>query len=132
MRSSSPTLFAAAVSVAALALVALARVPHAGAPASPVRPLREARPAASRSAVASLREGERLDLNRAGLGDLLLLPGVGPKLAARILEERDKRAGFASVDQLGDVKGVGPKKLAQLRALVSVTGPAATTPSATP
>lgn len=75
-----------------------------------------------------MRDGEPLDLNRAGVGDLLLLPGVGPKLAARILEERDKRAGFVSVEQLAEVKGVGPKKLAQLRELVAVTGPRATTP----
>jgi competence protein ComEA len=113
----SPRLFAAAVAVSALALVALARMPVA-APAP--QPVRAARAAASKEGATRLRVGEPLDLNRAGLGDLLLLPGVGPKLAARILEERDRRAGFGSVEQLGEVKGVGPKKLAQLRALVTV------------
>jgi competence protein ComEA len=67
-----------------------------------------------------LRDGEPLDLNRAAIGDLVLLPGVGPKLAARIVEERARLAGFESVEQLGTVKGVGPKKLAQLKMLVSV------------
>lgn len=124
MPTTSPTLFAAAIIVAALSLVALARVPAASAPALP---LRAARPAASIEGVQRLRDGQRLDLNRAGVGDLLLLPGVGPKLAARILEERDRREGFASVEQLAEVKGVGPKKLAQLRALVAVTDPRATT-----
>jgi competence protein ComEA len=123
--TTSPTLFAAAIIVAGLALVALARVPAASAP---VAPLRAARPSASAEGVQRLRDGQRLDLNRAGAGDLLLLPGVGPKLAARILEERNKRAGFASVEQLAEVKGVGPKKLAQLRELVAVTDPKATTP----
>ncbi|HTU62787.1 MAG TPA: helix-hairpin-helix domain-containing protein [Polyangiales bacterium] len=75
-----------------------------------------------------MRAGEPLDLNRAALGDLLLLPGVGPKLAARIVEERERRGGFASLDQLAEVKGVGPKKLALLRGLVTITGPAATPP----
>jgi competence protein ComEA len=125
MPTTSPTLFAAAIIVAALSLVALARVPAVSAPALP---LRAARPAASTEGVQRLRDGQPLDLNRAGVGDLLLLPGVGPKLAARILEERDRREGFASVEQLAQVKGVGPKKLAQLRALVAVTDPRATTP----
>ena len=126
--TTSPTLFAAAMVVAALALVALARVPAASAPIAPLRAARSARPSASTEGLQQLRDGQRLDLNRAGVGDLLLLPGVGPKLAARILEERDKRAGFASVEQLAEVKGVGPKKLAQLRELVAVKDPRATTP----
>jgi competence protein ComEA len=67
-----------------------------------------------------LRDGEPLDLNRAGLGDLLLLPGVGPKLAQRIVDERARRSGFRTVDELAAVKGVGPKKLEQLRRLVRV------------
>lgn len=113
----SPTLFAASLIVAALALTALSRTP-ADVPVA--RSERRVRPAASREGVAQLRDGKPLDLNRAALGDLLLLPGVGPKLAERILEERARRAGFASVEQLAEVKGVGPKKLAQLRALVSV------------
>jgi competence protein ComEA len=123
----SPTLFAAAIIVALLSLVALARVPAVAAPSMPLRAARAARPAASAEGVQRLRDSQRLDLNRAGVGDLLLLPGVGPKLAARILEERDRRAGFASVEQLAAVKGVGPKKLAQLRELVAVTDPRAMT-----
>jgi competence protein ComEA len=119
----APRLFAAAICVCALALVVLSR-----APAPPSQPARPMRPAPSRHGAASLRDGQRLDLNRAQLGDLLLLPGVGPKLAQRILDERTRRAGFASVEQLADVKGVGPKKLAQLRELVSVTDRSATTP----
>lgn len=115
--ASSPTLFAAALITAALALTALARTP---APETVARSERRARPVASREGVTRLRDGGPLDLNRAALGDLLLLPGVGPKLAERILQERARRAGFASVEQLAEVKGVGPKKLAQLRPLVCV------------
>jgi competence protein ComEA len=121
----SPRLFAAAVVVSALALVALSRTP-ANAPSA--QPVRAARAPATPEASARLRDGEPLDLNRAALGDLLLLPGVGPKLAARIVEERERRGGFASFDQLAEVKGVGPKKLAQLRALVTITDPRAMPP----
>jgi competence protein ComEA len=88
------------------------------------------RPPVSAEATRALRDGRPLDLNHAGAGELLLLPGVGPKLAARIVAARELRAGFTSVEQLGEVKGVGPKKLAQLRALVTVAG--ATDPAATP
>jgi competence protein ComEA len=119
----SPTLFAAAVVVGALALVALARMPATAPTTQQAAP---ARALPTQQGATRLRAGEPLDLNRAALGDLLLLPGVGPKLAARILEERERRAGFASLEQLAEVKGVGPKKLAQLRALVTVTDPAAT------
>lgn len=123
--ASSPRLFAAAVVVSALALVALARMPAHAPAAAAVRP---ARAQATKEGATRLRVGEPLDLNRAALGDLLLLPGVGPKLAARIVEERDRRGGFARVDQLAEVKGVGPKKLAQLRELVAITDPKAMPP----
>lgn len=125
MPARSPSLFAAAVVVSALALVALSRMPGS-APAN--EPLRPARAPATQEGATRLRAGEPLDLNRAALGDLLLLPGVGPKLAARIVEERARRGGFANVDQLAEVKGVGPKKLAQLRALVRITDPEAMPP----
>lgn len=121
----SPTLFAAAIIVSALALTALSRVPAPAPVAAPARPVR-AQPTSE--GAAQLRAGEPLDLNRAAPGDLLLLPGVGPKLAARIVEERTRRGGFASVDQLAQVKGVGPKKLAQLRMLVAITDPKAKPP----
>ena len=115
-----PSQLALAVIVSLLALVALAR--SAGRP-PPVRPLRAALPVPRETAVRALRQGEPLDLNQARVGDLLLLPGVGPKLAQRILEERLRRRGFARVDELSQVKGIGPSKLAQLRALVRVGEP---------
>ena len=51
---------------------------------------------------------------------LARLPGVGPGLAQRILEERDRRGRFDSPEALRQVMGVGPKKLSALRALVTV------------
>jgi len=95
-----------------LALVALAR--SAEKP-PPTPPLRAATPPARAEAVRALRQGQALDLNLASASDLLLLPGVGPKLARRIVEERAQRRGFKSLDELREVKGIGPTKLAQLR-----------------
>jgi competence ComEA-like helix-hairpin-helix protein len=62
-----------------------------------------------------LRDGEPLDLNRATAAELELLPGVGPRLARDIVQERTRRGGFRSLEALDAVRGIGPKKLAKLR-----------------
>lgn len=56
-----------------------------------------------------------VDLNTATLDELCQVPGVGRTRAQRILELRDARGRFASVDDLGAVKGIGGKTLEQLR-----------------
>ena len=61
-----------------------------------------------------------VNLNTAGLADLDQLPGVGPVLAQRILDWRTEHQRFASVDELGEVSGIGDKLLAQLRPKVAV------------
>ncbi|AKT52748.1 hypothetical protein ADJ73_10260 [Arsenicicoccus sp. oral taxon 190] len=62
--------------------------------------------------------GAPVDLNRATAEQLDALPGVGPAIAARILEWRAQHGRFSSVDELGEVQGIGPKMLERLRALV--------------
>jgi competence protein ComEA len=61
-----------------------------------------------------------IDLNTATAAELDLLPGVGPAMAARIIEYRTKYGSFASVDQLDNVKGIGPRMMEKLRPLVKV------------
>lgn len=56
-----------------------------------------------------------IDLNEAGVEKLDQLPGVGPVLAERIVEHRNREGGFASVDELSEVSGIGPAKLAQIK-----------------
>jgi competence protein ComEA len=60
-----------------------------------------------------------VDVNRAGAEELQRLPGVGPKMAQRIIDER-QRAPFRSVDELRRVKGIGPKTFERLRPFVTV------------
>lgn len=57
----------------------------------------------------------RVDLNRADVRELDGLPGIGPVLAARIVEHRRRHGSFRSVDELRAVRGVGPRLLERLR-----------------
>jgi competence protein ComEA len=61
-----------------------------------------------------------LDLNTATIEQLDALPGVGPATAQAIVAEREKRGRFAAVDDLLDVRGIGPAKLEGMRDLVTV------------
>jgi competence protein ComEA len=63
---------------------------------------------------------EVVDLNAATVEQLDTLPGIGPVTAAAIIAWRDANGPFASVDQLGDVDGIGPARLDKLRDLVRV------------
>ncbi len=61
-----------------------------------------------------------VDVNSATVDQLDVLPGVGPTTAAAIVAHREQHGPFQSVDQLGDVRGIGPAKLEALRGLVAV------------
>jgi competence protein ComEA len=120
----SPADCAAGLIVAALALLALAsgRDPsRAGGTRGASQSVRAPALPPSAAGVRALREGESLDLNRAAPGDLLLLPGVGPKLAERIVAERVRRGGYARADELLTVKGIGPATFARMQRFVRVT-----------
>ncbi|HET7822071.1 MAG TPA: ComEA family DNA-binding protein [Ornithinibacter sp.] len=64
--------------------------------------------------------GAKVPLNTADLAALDTLPGVGPVLAQRILDWRTEHGRFTSVDELGEVSGIGEKLLAQLSPLVTL------------
>lgn len=61
-----------------------------------------------------------VDLNRASAAELEQLPGIGPTTAAAIVAHRAEVGPFTTVDDLADVAGIGPAKLAALRDLVTV------------
>lgn len=56
-----------------------------------------------------------LSLSSASAEQLEDLDGIGPALAARIVEHRGRLGGFASVEQLDEVPGIGPARLEALR-----------------
>jgi competence protein ComEA len=78
-----------------------------GPPSSPSRPAKGAPTAL-------------VNLNTATVEQLDTLPGVGPVRAAAIVAWRNANGKFTSVDQLGEVDGIGPGRLEKLRPLVRV------------
>jgi competence protein ComEA len=103
------------------------RVPRPGEPLGPETGGSGGVPAGSRpggvggiadgsgSAAASLTP---VDINTATMAELDTLPGVGPVLAQRILDWRAQNGRFTSVDELGEVSGIGDAVLSRLRPLV--------------
>ncbi|HET8576698.1 MAG TPA: helix-hairpin-helix domain-containing protein [Methylomirabilota bacterium] len=91
-------------------------------PAAP-KPLKSPTPAppvAAPTPASAPAEVKPVDLNRATADELARLPGVGPGLARRIVEERERRGRFESPEALREVLGLGPKKLTALRRLVTI------------
>jgi competence protein ComEA len=79
-----------------------------------------AAPSASTPPESASEAGEAIDLNAATVEQLDTLPGVGPVTAAAIIAWRDAHGRFESVEQLGDVDGIGPARLDKLRDRVRV------------
>ena len=65
-------------------------------------------------------QGERVDLNIAGKAELMTLDGIGEKLAERIIAYRETHGGFASVEELLNVEGIGETRLEAIRDQVTV------------
>jgi competence protein ComEA len=59
--------------------------------------------------------GMKIHLSTATAEELDEIDGIGPELAGRIIEYRDAHGGFRSLAELGEVDGIGEKRLATLR-----------------
>jgi competence protein ComEA len=68
----------------------------------------------------SLALGVPIGINSAGIDDLVVLPGIGTKLAERVIEYRESHKGFKSIHQLYNIKGIGQKKVEAIRTLISL------------
>ena len=98
-------------------------IPHqpVAVPIEASEPARPSEKAAPDPAPAPQAGPLQVDLNQATLSELEALPGVGPKLAQRVIEHRDEKGPFRSVDDLRQVRGIGRKKFDRLRPHVLVT-----------
>jgi len=99
-------------SVIALVLLLAGISSQAGAQAAPQEKT------ASQPAAAAL-----VNLNTATAADLAKLPGIGPAVAARIVEYRQKNGSFKKIEELMNVKGIGEKTFLKLKPLVTVAPP---------
>ena len=88
----------------------IAAQPHAQSAQTPA-PRAEVKPVAA------------VNLNTASAVELEKLPGIGQKVAARIVEYREKRGPFKKIEELMNVQGIGEKSFLQLRSRITV-GPA--------
>ena len=73
------------------------------------------------SSIETFNEG-KMDINTATVADLVLLPGIGDTLANRIVEYRESHGPFKTIDELIDVSGIGPAKLAAITEYITVGG----------
>lgn len=60
-----------------------------------------------------------MDINRVSAALLQTVPGIGEKLANRIIRLRQEKGGFRDLAELGGIDGIGPKKLASLQAYLT-------------
>ena len=62
-----------------------------------------------------------ININTASRYQLTKLPGIGPKLAERIIEYRDAHGSFSSCQEIKRVKGIGEKKYKTISTVIAVT-----------
>jgi comEA protein len=63
---------------------------------------------------------KRININRAGKDELQQLPGIGPAYAERIISWRDENGEFTSIEQLLEIRGIGERRLEQIRPLITL------------
>jgi competence protein ComEA len=82
-----------------------------------------AAPADQGQAPAKSAPATLVNINTASAAQLDALPGIGPKMAARIVEYRQKNGGFKKPEDLMNVQGIGEKNFLKLKPLVTVGQP---------
>jgi competence protein ComEA len=61
----------------------------------------------------------RININEAGVGELVALPGIGPSRAEAIVAEREKRR-FRRIEDIMRVPGIGRKTFSRIRSSIRV------------
>ena len=68
-------------------------------------------------------DGKTVNVNTATVAEFQLLPRIGPAVAARIVEQREKSGPFKSLDDLLLVRGIGEATYEQLKPFLALAGP---------
>jgi len=67
-----------------------------------------------------LKPGEKININTAGVEELVLLPGIGEKKAILIIEYRTANGLYKSIDELLNIKGIGQKTLDKMKPYITI------------
>ncbi len=62
----------------------------------------------------------QIDINKATFDQLEVLPGIGPKLAQRIIKYRETHGSFKSLEELKQIKGIGEKKFEKIKPYIYI------------
>ena len=107
------------LSVAALAALVVSHAYVAGA--DQAQPAAPTKAAGSRSAKTSRPAlSGPVNINTASAADFEALPGIGAKVAARIVEYRQKNGPFKKVEELMNVRGIGEKNFLKLKPQLTI------------
>jgi competence protein ComEA len=64
--------------------------------------------------------GGKINLNTATPDQLDTLPGIGPAIAQRIIDYREKIGGFKTIEQITEVSGIGEATFAKIKDAITV------------
>ncbi|MEM2175146.1 MAG: helix-hairpin-helix domain-containing protein [Candidatus Micrarchaeia archaeon] len=62
----------------------------------------------------------KIDINKASKDELISLPGIGEKIAQRIIEYREKKGKFKNKSELLKIKGIGKRRLSKIENLIEI------------
>ena len=90
-------------------------VPRKGEESPPIAP-----PTAALSSTVPSASAGKVNINAASVEELDTLPGIGPAIAQRIVDYRTENGPFATIEDLMQVKGIGPSTFDELKARITV------------
>ena len=65
-------------------------------------------------------EAGKVNINKATVPELVKIKGIGEKYAERIVAYRDKNGPFKKIEDITNVKGIGPKNFEVIKNLITV------------
>lgn len=68
------------------------------------------------------QDSGKIDINTAGVEQLTNIAGIGPALAQRIVDYREKNGGFSTVEEIINVRGIGEKTFEKIKKDITVDG----------
>jgi competence protein ComEA len=80
-------------------------------------------PAAAQTTPVTKAPAAVVNVNTASADQLDALPGIGPALAARIIEYRTKNGAFKKIEDLMNVRGIGEKNFLKLKPMLTLGAP---------